>query len=549
MTSGGTNEGYPIVLTASRAEANEYNNNPFRAFICTFPKKLSGIALRKYLCHLESNPDGTAKRTIYGLRKIQSILIDSFGERNVIACHYDQLDRFIGSNTKIVGISTMDPMGLAYVSTTYNSLIGFGGEALNASEFEKLIHHPSILKYKPKIIVGGAGCWQIKEADKQEEFNIDVLFQGEAEESIVNIFKRLLNDEPVPPYVVSTKPKKEQVPLITYAASYGMVEITRGCGRGCAFCSPTMRKKYSFPIDHILKEVAVNVNGGSNTIFTVSEDIFLYNSKQNFIPNREALIQLYTSIANFPGVEYILLSHASFAPIIKDPLILEELTPILMEKTKWCPEFHPSYKNRFISVEVGIETGSTRLMNKHMKGKALPYSVDNWPELVLQGVGLFNDHDWYPLCTFMTGQPDETEEDVIQTLNLIDDLKNQQAKMFYTPVLFIPLNEAILKNQHRTKLDTLSELQWEVIARCWKNNIDFWTPDKKRLLESTFFASHWLYARWRHGRKATRPMMHLAGFPLNGKIGKQCDPLYCETLENNNYFKERLEEIKNKYFS
>jgi hypothetical protein len=29
----------------------------------------------------------------------------------------------------------MDPMGLAYVSTTYNSLIGFGGESLNAFEF------------------------------------------------------------------------------------------------------------------------------------------------------------------------------------------------------------------------------------------------------------------------------------------------------------------------------------------------------------------------------------------------------------------------------
>ena len=42
-------EGYPIVLTASRAEANEYNNNPFAAFICTFPHKLSGIALKEHL--------------------------------------------------------------------------------------------------------------------------------------------------------------------------------------------------------------------------------------------------------------------------------------------------------------------------------------------------------------------------------------------------------------------------------------------------------------------------------------------------------------------
>ena len=134
-------DGVPIVLAASRAEANEYNNNPFSAFICTFPKKLSGYALREHLENIPTNKDGSAIRTIYGLRKVESMLIDEFGKENVVCVHYKELDKFIGKKTKIVGISTMDPMGLAYVSTTYNSLIGFGGEALNASEFElSLIH-------------------------------------------------------------------------------------------------------------------------------------------------------------------------------------------------------------------------------------------------------------------------------------------------------------------------------------------------------------------------------------------------------------------------
>ncbi|MBN1281238.1 MAG: hypothetical protein JXA00_06280, partial [Candidatus Thermoplasmatota archaeon] len=75
--------GYPIVLTASRAEANEYDDNPFAAFICTFPKKLSGFALREHLEHLPSHPDGTAQRTIYGLRKVEALLADAFGADNV----------------------------------------------------------------------------------------------------------------------------------------------------------------------------------------------------------------------------------------------------------------------------------------------------------------------------------------------------------------------------------------------------------------------------------------------------------------------------------
>jgi len=536
-------EGVPIVLAASRAEANEYDNNPFSAFICTFPKKLSGYILKDHLSNLENNNDFTAKRTIYGLRKVESMLIDEFGKENVVVSHYDNLDRFIGKNTKIFGISTMDPMGLAYVSTTYNSLIGFGGEALNAFEFEKLVNHPSVKKYKPKVIVGGQGSWQISEANAQKRLGIDVIFHGEGEKDLVELFKQLIKGKKVTKNFQAKKPDREKVPLIKHSASYGMVEIMRGCGRGCQFCSPTMRTKYSFPIDHIMKEVEINIKEGSKSIFTVTEDIFLYKSKKNFIPNRKEIVKLYKTIADYPGVEYILLSHASFAPVIYDKKLLGELTPILIEKTKWNPKTSGLYKKPFISIEMGIETGSVRLMKKYMKGKALPYSVDNWPELVVESIGYLNDYDWWPLCTIMTGQPDETEEDVIATLNLIDDLRDHNAKMFYTPVLFIPLKEAVLSDSRRTNLENLTELQWEVLARSWKNNIDFWTPDMRKIYGPAFFIVHWFYARWKHGKKATRPMMHLAGLPVSAKTDKKCDPSYCR-----NGFKDTFEQIKERFF-
>jgi radical SAM superfamily enzyme YgiQ (UPF0313 family) len=507
-------KGVPIVLTASRAEANEFDNNPFAAFICTFPKKLSGIALREYLNHLESNHDGTATRTIYGLRKVESMLVDTFGENIVKVAHYNQLHQFIGKNTKVVGIASMDPMGLAYVSTTYNSLIGFGGEALNASEFKKILTHPSITTYRPKIVVGGAGSWQVAEANAQETLGIDTLFYGEGETQLVSLFQKILNNEPIPKIVESGKINHDQVPIIKHGACYGMVEITRGCGRGCKFCSPTNRMKYSFPLEHIMKEVDINIRDGATSIFTVTEDLFLYKSKPKFIPNREEVVKLYKTISKHPGVEYILLSHGSFAPVKYDPKLLDELTPILLEKTKWNPKTSSRYKKPFISIEMGIETGSVRLMNKYMKGKALPYSVDNWPELVVEIIGMLNDYDWWPLCTIMTGQPDETEDDVRATLELIDTLRAHNAKMFYTPLLFIPLREAALSEEKRTDLENLTELQWDVLARCWRNNIDFWTPDLQKYLGPTFFAAHWFYARWKHGKKATKPMMRLAGFPF-----------------------------------
>jgi len=146
----------------------------------------------------------------------------------------------------------------------------------------------------------------------------------------------------------------------------------------------------------------------------------------------------------------------------------------------------------------------------------------------------------------MTGQPDETEADVRATLDLIDDLRNHHAKMFYTPVLFIPLQDAVLGNQRRTSLKNLTELQWEVLAKCWRNNIDFWAPDLKWLYHPAFFFSHWFYARWRHGPKATWPMMHLSGFPLNKKTDRSCMPEFCQDIppsispsQTNGYLRRR----------
>lgn len=517
------NGGKMIVLTSSRSEMSQYEYDPFVAFTCTFPHKLiPGKLKQKWLRPIDQE-DGSNKFAPYGLRKIETILMEEFGKDNVVVAHYENLDKFIGPNTKIVGISSMDPLGLAYVSTTYNSLLSFGGEAVNSYEFKKLMAHPSIQKYKPQILMGGSGVWQIKDAEVQDRFNITTLFQGEAEEELIPLVKKMLKNEEVPKYIITKKSDYKNIPLIKHAATYGTVEVTRGCGRGCKFCSPTMRKKYSFPLSHILKEVEITVNNGCKMIFPNSEDIFLYKSNAGFKPNRKEITKLFKGIATFPGVEYIHLSHASLAPIIYDPKILEEITPYLIDKTK-----RDLRGKKYITVEVGVETGSVRLMKKYMKGKARPFSVDKWPELVVEGVGIMNDYDWYPLCTIMAGMPDEKEEDVLATLELIDDLKG--LKLFYTPVLFIPLKDAILHNAHRANLKNFNKLHWEFITTSWRRNIEIWSDQKWDWFIKLTVLTTLLYYRFKHGPNTTRSLLNLAGFPgfnINLRSEKKCDPGFC----------------------
>ncbi len=504
-----------IVLTASRAEMSDYGGNPFKAFMCTFPEMFSAPRLSEYL-EPQTNSDQPSRYAPYGLRKVESLLKEEVGENQVVVVHPDNLGEFVGEDTDIVGISTMDPLGLAYVSTTYNSLIGFGGDALNMVEFERLLDHPVFEEYDPTVIVGGAGVWQIREAEMKQELGIDILYEGPGGEDLLVLVEECMDERDIDAHYTGDIDEHEKeesyrnrTPLIQNPASYGTVEITRGCGRGCAFCSPNKRKRHSFPKSQIMDEVATNIDGGTDSIFTVTEDIFLYRCDSKFRPNTDAIVDLYESIASYPGVEYIHLSHASLAPVLCDQRLLDDLTPTLMEKTFWNRE--EGYDERFITAEVGIESGSVRLMKKYMEGKALPFDIERWPEIVCQAIGEMNDHGWKPLCTFMTGLPDETEDDVMATLELLDDLRNQNAEMFYTPLLFIPFEGTRLSDAKRSDLDHLLGSQWEVITRCWRNNIEVWDPDKAWLYRMTFFFGHWFYARWKHGRKATLPMMRLSG--------------------------------------
>ncbi len=69
-----------------------------------------------------------------------------------------------------------------------------------------------------------------------------------------------------------------------------------------------------------------------------------------------------------------------------------------------------------------------------MRGKCLPFKPAQWPEIVVQAMGILNDNLWFPWTSLMTGMPYETDADAIATLELLDDLKF--AKTFYAPMFF-----------------------------------------------------------------------------------------------------------------
>ena len=469
-----TSSGYKIVLTASATEMSDFFNSPFMAFVAGFGKGPIplGFARKALYPPVPRTNDGRAKYAPCGLRKVEAMLLENgFSESDVAVVHPEDLEQFIGPETKVVGISSMDPTGMGYVSKTYSSIIG-GGEPMNAIEFQKLVENPSIKAFKPKIVVGGFGSWQLERKHVSDKYGVDCVLMGGRPDPIVDVFKKLVNGDKVPRIVHADESLRNwdygTMPLIKHAAIHGAVEISKGCGRNCQFCTPTMQSKIDVPLEKIMREVELTVREGSDHITLVTEDLFLYGAtSKTFIPNQEAVVKLVKSVANSPGVNSIQMSHMSLAPAVQNPKMVEELAEILIERSWYSHGNKP-----IITGETGIETGSTRLMKKYMGGKMLPFKPEQWQEVVTSAFGILNDNDWYPLATLIVGLPDEKEEDVLATLELMDNLKDYNA--FYVPLFFVPLENCVLMNKKGTELDSLSKARWDFFIRCWDYNIRIW---------------------------------------------------------------------------
>ncbi|MEP6741991.1 MAG: radical SAM protein [bacterium] len=466
-----------IVLTASSTEASEWHHSIWQQMMsATVPYKFADRFFNKVSFLNESWPDGRAKYVPNGLRMVETLLLREYPEEDVVTCYINNLEKFIGPETKVLAIHAHNPLGISYATDVYAKIFGETLMPLNAHEFIKIVTHPIIAKYKPKIVVGGPGAWQLEKAKRLDEFKIDYLIDGEIERAFSDLFKRIMAGDPSLPRIIKV-PKEmqatvEEIPVVRHRSTFGVVEITRGCGRGCQFCGPATKVGRSFPLEHIIESVKVNASEGATEIMISTEDMFLYEQLPNFETNMPALEELFKSIIAVPGIETIQTSHITMAPVVKDPSIIERLTPLLV------PYSHVHHKDstdpdkRVADPIIGLETGSARTFNTYMKGKAYPYKAHQWRDVVVKGMEILNRHNWFPFCTFIIGLPGETDDDVKESLNLLYDLRD--AKGTFVPTFFVPLEDTRMEKKAGAKLIEMTELQWEFFFTCWKQNIEFW---------------------------------------------------------------------------
>lgn len=522
---GPSDGGKLIVLTAPLTEAIDHAGYFIQMAMASIPIWMEGVINRKYpkWREVEKYDDGSAKYMPAGVRLVEKSLERAYSKDDIVSCFPEDLDKFIGPNTRVVAVSTHNPLGVTFAAGVYTSIFGSSKMPINSHYSRQLFAQIKSSKYRDnfKVIVGGSGGWQIIQTDLYDELGVDCVVEGRSESNdTLDLFEKAIRGEDLPKEITVVHPtERDAIMFPDTRTTFGVVEMTTGCGRRCKFCVPDLNPQIDLPKDKIMDAVRANVREGNKQISLATEDMFIWGQVHTdtpfYFPNREALLDLYGDIVNTPGVEQHVLSHSTIAPAVVDPILIKELSKLLLPKSPiHFPYLSSHPEKKALAPLIGLETGSVKMAKKIMASKGVPFSIDHWPSVVLEGLRVLNENNWFPAMTLIVGNPDETDEDNMATLDLIYEMERRGLFAFLIPSIFTPLHDTRMEMEKGvTQTRELTPLQWQLMMKCWKMNLrpgqySWWGPTAWRLGS----IGMWLYKlRKLNGPNFTYPLLMFSG--------------------------------------
>ena len=118
--------GVPIVLTAPLTEIIDHAGYFIQMSMASLPIWLEGIINKKYpkWREVEYNDDGSARSMPAGIRVLEASLHRRFPARDVVCCYPADLEKFVGPKTRVVAVSTHNPLGVTFAAGVYTSIFG-----------------------------------------------------------------------------------------------------------------------------------------------------------------------------------------------------------------------------------------------------------------------------------------------------------------------------------------------------------------------------------------------------------------------------------------
>ena len=283
-------DGKLIVITAPLTEAIDHAGYFIQMAMASLPIWLEWILDKKYpeWRNVEYNTDGSAKYMPAGVGVLEKSLLRKFSTDDVVACYPDDLTKFIGSRTRVVAVSTHNPLGVTFAAGVYTSIFGSSKMPINSHYTRLMFDTIKSSEYRGnfKVIVGGSGGWQIKQTDTYDELGVDCVVDGRSESvDSMALFHKAIRGEDLDREITVEHPRSREAVLFPdRRTSFGVIEMTTGCGRRCNFCVPDLNPQLDLPKDKIMSAVRANIENGNGQISLATEDMFIWGQVQTDTP-------------------------------------------------------------------------------------------------------------------------------------------------------------------------------------------------------------------------------------------------------------------------
>jgi radical SAM superfamily enzyme YgiQ (UPF0313 family) len=455
--------GYRIVLTADRTLMADYSllfDGMLAASLTTMsPPALIGNLVMPPAPTIE----GRATVAPLGLRRIEAALLDGgFKRDDVAVVPEDELAQAIGSSTCAVGICAGEPTGHGMNSTTMTGIAG--GAIYPKAFFDRLLKtvrgRITAAAPKAKVILGGPGAWQVAGSpERRLELGIDHVVTGYAEGNVADIFRALRVHDPLPSVIPGEGVSAEAIPLIQGGSTMGVVEISRGCGWGCTFCTLGRTPMQHLPEELIIADIETNIRAGNLNVAALSEDFFRYGATGAEVrPQRVlALLQWMRGIRRLGLIQ---IDHANARSIAgfndaQLALVRDLLVGDTGADLPW--------------VNMGVETASGGLLRINGGGAKMgTLKNDQWGDFCAEQLRRLMRAGFLPMVSLVIGLPGETPEDVEATLRWVETFNRERITIF--PVLYAPVD-----GSDPLTVPALTPLHWQLIRTAYTQNFR-WVP-------------------------------------------------------------------------
>ncbi len=408
------------------------------------------------------NGDGEVKKPPYGLRKLEAALVShGFDQSDIAFPPPDDLHRF-RDDCRIISISSGDPLGLGMTSTVMAGLMG--EDLYTEIYFRRVVAEANHLKRdhpKIRICCGGPGIWQfMMKKEMISEMGIDHVFVGYGDKTVPEVFEDIMAGKTLPQIIDCEEPDICDIKEILGPSSMGIVEIGRGCGRGCRFCTMRDKPMVHIPKESILSDIRMNLKHGVQNIATLSEDFLRYGANSTRI-DEEKVLDLYETISQLSGLRLLQLDHVNIASVAS-------VSESALKRIHDAVSLHRP--NGWVWVNAGIETASPRLLRLIAPGKADPFDISDWPGLIREAVQKLNDSGFMPFLSIVLGAPQETEEDVQETQEFLDSIKAMRAVVF--PTFYVGVGEG----ESSFHMEDMDPHHWKLFSDAYEMNFK-WVPE------------------------------------------------------------------------